>query len=53
MADAFFGDHRRLGEWNTASNWFDISTGTAASGAPGAADFARIDGPLTGSITVA
>jgi hypothetical protein len=40
------------GAWSTASNWFDVTTGTVAVAAPGTADVATIEGPGTGAITV-
>ncbi len=41
------------GDWNTASNWFNLTTGLAAIATPGAADTGVIDGPGVGAISVA
>jgi hypothetical protein len=40
------------GDWSTASNWFDVTTGTPAAASPGASDTAEIDNAGTVAITV-
>jgi hypothetical protein len=52
MGDAFTWTNTGAGDWGTASNWFDVTTGTPASTPPGPGDTAEIDNPGTGTITV-
>ena len=53
MGDSYSWTTVGSGNWNSASNWFDLTTGLAAVVAPGAADTGLIDGPGAGAISVA
>ncbi|HEY2619242.1 MAG TPA: Hint domain-containing protein [Acetobacteraceae bacterium] len=53
MGDSYSWTTIGSGDWNSISNWFDLTTGLAAGAVPGAADSATIDGPTTGTISIA